>query len=158
MCPAERERAHIELACNPASAGAARRFTRPFAPPGTAATVELLVSELVTNALVHGHGDIVLDVTASSDGIRVEVQDASASMPVTNAPVRLDPGTSVSELGDRGRGLQLVSAMATQWGTQRQGTGKSVWFELMADRRSPPGANTGRATADPAGGAPVTAH
>lgn len=128
--------AHIELACDPTSASAARRFTRGLAPPGTAATVELLVSELVTNAVVHARSDVVLNVTASSDGIRVEVRDASASPPVPKAPTTLDQRGDVIEVGDHGRGLQLVSALATQWGTQRQGTGKSVWFEVTADRRA----------------------
>ncbi|MGH9126540.1 MAG: ATP-binding protein, partial [Acidimicrobiales bacterium] len=124
-----------QLACHPASAGLARRFARRLAPPETASTVELLVSELVTNAVVHARSDLVLSVISSSSGIRVEVRDASPSPPMPRATGSED--AELSQLGDHGRGLQLVAALATQWGTRPHGTGKSVWFEVLADRRCP---------------------
>ncbi|MGH3343642.1 MAG: ATP-binding protein [Carbonactinosporaceae bacterium] len=80
----------------------------------------LLVSELVTNAVVHGGGPTLLRL--SFDGtLRVEVTDRSP------APPRLRR-TGPDELG--GRGLQLVDGLAECWSWQPRGRGKLVWCEL----------------------------
>jgi GAF domain-containing protein len=87
----------------------------------------LLVTELVTNAVVHAGTEIELHVE-TSDGLRIEVVDRSpGSLPVVKpAP---------SEAREGGRGVFLLDALATQWGTRHFGEGKSVWFEL--GRRAP---------------------
>ncbi|MER6944478.1 ATP-binding protein [Nonomuraea sp. NPDC000554] len=84
---------------------------------------ELLVSELVTNALRHGSGGPVLTLTSADGTLRCEVEDESP------APVRTCPA-----LGDDegGRGLLLIDALSSSWGTGRTGRGKVVWFELDA--------------------------
>ncbi|MWA06731.1 SpoIIE family protein phosphatase [Actinomadura sp. LD22] len=82
-------------------------------------TVQLLVSELVTNALLHGAGSIVLRLIRG-DALLCEVYDDGQDMP----HLRHADATAES-----GRGLQLVSHVAARWGTHRTDGGKVVWFE-----------------------------
>ncbi|WP_169807925.1 ATP-binding SpoIIE family protein phosphatase [Actinomadura hibisca] len=82
-------------------------------------TVELLVSELVTNALVHGAGEIGMRMIRGG-ALLCEVSDDGDELPV------LCRATSTDESG---RGLQLVSYLAARWGTHRTERGKVVWFE-----------------------------
>ena len=82
-------------------------------------TVELLVSELVTNAVRHGAGDIGLRLIRAGS-LLCEVRDEGHDLPA----LRSNDITAES-----GRGLQLVTALADRWGTQRTPTGKVVWFE-----------------------------
>lgn len=84
--------------------------------------VELAVTELVTNALLHAGAPVLLRLLPILDGVRVEVQDSS---PV--APVR----AQVSSEAMTGRGLALVDALAPRWGVDRvPGAGKVVWCEV----------------------------
>jgi two-component sensor histidine kinase len=124
----------VQLAANdPAAVRVARRATtqavRAWAPrPGVAEDVCLVVSELVTNALLHGRSDAVLRVLQQHDSIRVEVQDEDTRLPLPSAPDQQALG---------GRGLALVAALATLWGTERTDSGKTVWAEFdLRERRS----------------------
>ena len=103
----------------------ARRFVRGAldrcGAGDVAEAVTLLVSELATNAVVHAGSDFTVAVSARPDAVRVEVGDAS---PV--APARREPGTAAFG----GRGLLLVDAIASAWGTEPLGDGKVVWAEL----------------------------
>ena len=82
-------------------------------------TVELLVSELVTNAVCHGAGDIGLRLIRTAS-LLCEVRDDGYDLPNLR-------GTDLTS--ENGRGLQLVTALAERWGAQRTPTGKVVWFE-----------------------------
>ncbi|TYK49607.1 ATP-binding SpoIIE family protein phosphatase [Actinomadura decatromicini] len=82
-------------------------------------TVQLLVSELVTNALVHGAGSIGLRLIRGMT-LLCEVYDDGADLP------RLRHADATDESG---RGLQLVSFLSERWGTHRAERGKVVWFE-----------------------------
>ncbi|MGH3375701.1 MAG: SpoIIE family protein phosphatase [Actinoallomurus sp.] len=82
-------------------------------------TVELLVSELVTNAVRHGAGDIGLRLIRAGS-LLCEVRDGGYELPTLR---RADV------TAENGRGLQLVTALAERWGSQRTPTGKVVWFE-----------------------------
>lgn len=84
---------------------------------------ELLVSELVTNALRHGAGSIRLGLRARNGLLRFEVEDADGKIPRVRRPSDGDEG---------GRGLRLVSMLSSGWGSARTPTGKVVWFELLA--------------------------
>ena len=88
-----------------------------------AETATLLVSELVTNALLHAGTSI--DVTAAVDdtGLRVEVGDGSTHMPVRR---RYAPTAGT------GRGMLMLEQMVDDWGVSRHGRGKTVWFHLVA--------------------------
>ncbi len=84
----------------------------------------LLVSELVTNAIVHGRSAVQLRVAMLESTIRVEVNDHSGDAPCLAV-------TSPSEPG--GYGLPLVNTLADHWGYEViPGDGKRVWFELQA--------------------------
>lgn len=91
-------------------------------------TAELLVSELVTNALRHGGGSIRLGVRAEDGMIRFEVEDDGVDTPHMRRARDSDEG---------GRGLQLVSLLSSSWGSAPTENGKIVWFEL-ANAASPP--------------------
>lgn len=90
----------------------------------TLATLTLLVSEVVTNAVIHpevqDRGDIQLRARIAGDVIRVEVTDAGEGF----EPRPRDPTRS-----DRGYGLYLVEKQAERWGVECA-DGTTVWFEL----------------------------
>jgi anti-sigma regulatory factor (Ser/Thr protein kinase) len=88
-------------------------------------TAALLTSEVVTNAVMHVGGAIAVRVTCRPRGLRVEVGDHGPPLFVPGAPT---PAST------SGRGLQLVDALASEWGTSRDATGKVVWFELAVDQ------------------------
>jgi serine phosphatase RsbU (regulator of sigma subunit)/anti-sigma regulatory factor (Ser/Thr protein kinase) len=90
----------------------------------------LLVSELITNVLVHTDGDAVLvaQVTGMRGTRRVHVQVADRS---DDMPHRRSPG----ELASSGRGLFLIEELADSWGVDPRGDGKSIWFDLYEARR-----------------------
>jgi DNA-binding NarL/FixJ family response regulator len=120
------EEVSTRLSADPASARVARRFVRDALAATDSEDVEetvtLLVSELVTNAVIHGGGEVEVLVRLLPASVRVEVMDASATAPVPRAAA--DEDTS-------GRGLTLVESLARRWGVDPvAGGGKTVWFEV----------------------------
>jgi anti-sigma regulatory factor (Ser/Thr protein kinase) len=85
-------------------------------------TAALLTSEVVTNAVVHTDGPVDVRARFDDERLRVEVRDAS---PIP--PRRVD----VVDDAVGGRGVRLVDALSSAWGTSRIDHGKIVWFELM---------------------------
>jgi len=86
-------------------------------------TVLLLTSELVTNAVLHGEGQAVLDGHVDPQRVRVTITDDSPRPP----KVRHTEG----QLTEGGRGMLLVEELATRWGVDATGAGgKTVWFEV----------------------------
>jgi hypothetical protein len=83
----------------------------------------LLVSELVTNAVLHAGTPLDVVLRLGADRLRVEVRDGSPRL-----PERKHYATTAST----GRGLLLVEALAAAWGVEEAGGGKVVWFELVA--------------------------
>ncbi len=89
-------------------------------------TAELLVSEVVTNALLHAGTPVDLGAWVSEAGLRVEIGDGGTSMPT----LRHHATTAGT-----GRGLRLLHQMVERWGVRSHADGKTVWFELTsADR------------------------
>lgn len=111
----------------PASVARIRRFAveacRGRAARIDADTVALLVSEVATNALVHGTGQVLVRVVPSAGGVRIEVRDGSSRLPARRRATAVDEG---------GRGIALVEALAVAWGSEVTEDGKTVWFELAA--------------------------
>ena len=111
LSAASQARRHIEVAC----AGI---------PEETLYTARLLVTELVSNAVLHGRGTVLLSVACGRGGVWVEVHDESPSPPtIVDGP----------PLSEHGAGLRLVSALANSWGTGPRSEGrpgKRVWFTL----------------------------
>ena len=89
----------------------------------TVATAQLLASELFTNALDHGEGDITLWVTRVAGELRIDVADCSPQRPRVKTVTLNDV---------RGRGLMILEALAVRWGVDDlpDGRGKTVWFTL----------------------------
>lgn len=127
---------------HPSSVGEARALTRAALTEPTHEPllydVQLLVSEVVTNALVHAGTTISVAVSVQGTTVRVEVSDGAAHL-----PVRRD----YAALAGTGRGLQLVEELADRWGVQAVPEGKTVWFELgpagaavhQSEQHTPPG-------------------
>lgn len=87
---------------------------------------QLIVSELVTNAISHTSTSRVgLSVTRHPDWVRIVVTDTSRTVP---APAPVAPGTDE----ESGRGLFLVATLADRWAIERVATGKRIWCELDA--------------------------
>jgi anti-sigma regulatory factor (Ser/Thr protein kinase) len=123
--------AEVHLTSRPESASTARRLSLSvvrmwgLAPLGD--TVELLVSELVGNAVRHtGARTFGLRMQRRRGWIRVEVRDPSRALPCL-MPVR--------ELDTSGRGLFLVDKLSDRWGVDLQPRGKTTWFELRVTDR-----------------------
>lgn len=81
----------------------------------------LLVSEVVTNAVKHGHAPVRLEVDCDGSGIVVAVEDGNPAMP---QPRRRD------HRRHSGRGLLLLERLSAEWGVRRTAAGKQVWFRL----------------------------
>jgi len=89
--------------------------------------VELLVSELASNAVAHAGTPFTVSVQFDDQRIRVEVSDTGDGEPCVRPP---DP------LASNGRGLQLLGALADSWGVDPHEPGKTVWF-LVGTTRDP---------------------
>jgi anti-sigma regulatory factor (Ser/Thr protein kinase) len=94
---------------------------RTWAFDGLGGLTELLTSELVSNVVLHVGSPMTVRIYIDASTVRVEVDDDS-----TEPPVRAQRGA----LSERGRGLTLVNALASDWGTRSAEHGKTVWFEL----------------------------
>ncbi|MFE9642949.1 SpoIIE family protein phosphatase [Streptomyces sp. NPDC006365] len=120
----------------------ARRFTartlRRWKVQEVADAVLLVVSELVTNALVHTQGEVRVDLMLRGDRVRVSVNDASPRAPAK--PVIVDWEAT------GGRGLVLVEAVSESFGTVPVAGGKQVWSEIAVPPREPAPADSGPGT------------
>ncbi len=124
----------LPLAPLPRAASDARRAVRQ-ALGGTVHEprlddVQVAVSELVTNAVLHGHEPISLRVVSDDLRVRLEVHDAS---PLSPSFTMLDPAAVT------GRGLLLVVSLADRWGVEPGADGgKAVWIEFDAGEQPEP--------------------
>ncbi|MEU8590308.1 ATP-binding protein [Streptomyces sp. NPDC048664] len=126
-------RFRFELAAHPGSVARARQLTRArlgvlAVCEDTCETAALVVSELVTNAIVHTAGERVLCELSDTDGVvRIAVRDEGCA-PGEPRPVPQRPDE------EHGRGLLLVAGLCRAWGVQETGPGLLVWAELEAGR------------------------
>jgi anti-sigma regulatory factor (Ser/Thr protein kinase) len=100
-----------------------REFVSPLVPADVAHTAELLVSELVTNAITHGSGVVRVSVECADHCLSVTVGDDEPTTPEVQ-PERL--------MSMGGRGLRMMESLASAWGVspRQTGPGKDVWFRL----------------------------
>lgn len=116
------------LPASTASAGEARRFVDDVLAQWDCQPilddVQLLVSELVTNAVVHAGTEAQVAVRLLPDALRIEVVDHGAP----TVPAR--PSMPRSEDAESGRGLFLVDTIADAWGVEEIEDGKCIWFEV----------------------------
>jgi signal transduction histidine kinase len=89
------------------------------------ADAELIVSELITNAIDAHCGNAQLTLTVDDDTVRIEVEDDATGLPHLRKARPTDR---------RGRGLAIVAALSSRWGYDKLSGGKRVWAELAARR------------------------
>ncbi|MEO7836853.1 MAG: SpoIIE family protein phosphatase [Acidimicrobiales bacterium] len=126
--PAPPREARIKLPVHPSSSGRARRFIAGALRSWRMSemsdgAVELLTSELTTNAVRHARSPFTVTIRYDGERVRIEVDDSSPVPPTVRTPRDDDTG---------GRGLILVEAMAENWGVTPTPHGKRVWFDLLA--------------------------
>lgn len=88
---------------------------------GTVAVAELMISELVTNAVIHAATEVEIELEHNDASVTASVTDSGAGHPVARNPGSED---------EHGRGLRIVGSMADAWGVVEHDIGKSVWFTL----------------------------
>jgi anti-sigma regulatory factor (Ser/Thr protein kinase) len=127
--PCEAPGLSLDLECSRQAPALARAAIAGFSEDRdvgetTRATLTLLVSEIVTNAVIHPEveraGDIRLRARITDGLIRVEVTDQGSGF---------EPTPRDATRSDRGYGLFLLDKQAVRWGVQ-QSAGTTVWFEL----------------------------
>jgi anti-sigma regulatory factor (Ser/Thr protein kinase) len=117
--------ASLRLAPTLGAPATARRFVRQqlrdSTLDGLGELTELLASELIGNVVLHARSPMTVRISHHGSTVRVEIDDDSTDAPVL---AQTDP------FADRGRGLMLLNALASDWGTRYRDNGKTVWFEL----------------------------
>ncbi|MFF1708125.1 SpoIIE family protein phosphatase [Streptomyces sp. NPDC058252] len=122
--------AEWRLSLDPIEAGRARAAVREqlhvWGLAGLADSAELMVGELVGNAVRHAHSRQIALRLVRGDTLLCEVDDDDHTLPTL---------LSAGPDDEFGRGLRVVSTLAREWGTSRTSAGKTVWFELTLPRR-----------------------
>lgn len=130
-------RFRFELAAHPGSPAQARRLTRARLAgwsvcEDTCDTAVLVVSELVTNAIVHtASHQVVCELHDGDDLLRIAVHDEGCAPGEPHSPSAQRPEE------EHGRGLLLVESLCRAWGAQEHGTGLVVWAELRRGGDTP---------------------
>jgi CheY-like chemotaxis protein len=140
-----RQAATLDLGPNVSDVGLARRFLVAHCQRWECEDVledaQLVVSELVTNALVHGGSRCELGIAFRNGSLRVEIRDRQSGGPEVQA---------ADTENEHGRGLVLVSAMTDAWGMEPlDPVGKVVWAELRSGSPPAGGAEEFRAESTP---------
>ncbi|MFF9486988.1 ATP-binding protein [Streptomyces sp. NPDC014676] len=133
----------LEIRPDPAEVGRARQWTRSRlagsgieADEPLAETLILLVSELVTNAVVHTGRPAVLRLSLPGE----DAEEATVRLEVTDRSERAPVPRCVDGEATGGRGLALVDGLADRWGWSAEGAGKRIWCELDRCGQVPDGA------------------
>lgn len=131
--------AQLDVAAGPEGVRAARRTTAAALrgyPTAVVTDAELVVTELVTNALLHGLPPVTLRLGGDGGCVRIEVEDAGTALPLRMRR---------SNESMTGRGLDLVATLAKSWGVSPSRSGKIVWVELVPGSRRSSSRRTGKA-------------
>ena len=128
--PTELYQRRVRLARQPSAAAEARSQIRAilgaWKVPVDHDIAILLASDLVTNAIIYGDGETVtLAIRCSRGQFRIDVYDQSRYLPAcADEPAGADTG----------RGIVLVAALSTEWGSFRTPAGKAMYFTLAFPR------------------------
>lgn len=118
----------LQLEPDRSNVALARRFVMDavhrLGRDAAADVAELLTSEVVTNAVLHAGTAVQLRVLGEQGAVRIEVTDGSVAAPARR---------HYSPEAATGRGLGLVEALATDWGTTAANGGKTVWFTVECE-------------------------
>jgi anti-sigma regulatory factor (Ser/Thr protein kinase) len=119
---------HVDLPCHPGSPAGARSVLRELCSdlgiPGLLEQGEIVVTELVSNAVEHAHSSCRLTTAYDRRGLHVGVRDFGAAVA---------PRVTLIEVSAvRGRGLHMVAALSASWGVTEHADGKTVWATLPA--------------------------
>jgi PAS domain S-box-containing protein len=129
----------VRLPPQPSSVAEARAHVRRLLVEAgrddLAETAVLLVSEVVTNALLHAGTDIDLAATLNQDGLLVQVGDGSPHLP-SRRRYAATAGT--------GRGLLMLESLVDDWGVTARPAGKTVWFRISGPENDLPDENAVR--------------
>ncbi|KKD03570.1 ATPase [Streptomyces sp. WM6386] len=134
---AAERRFRFELAAHPGSPAQARRLTRArlngwSVCEDTCDSAALVVTELVTNAIVHtASSHIVCELHDGDELVRIAVRDEGC------APGEVHPSVAQRGEEEHGRGLLLVDALCHAWGAHEHGPGLLVWAELPRKADTP---------------------
>ncbi|MFF5004752.1 ATP-binding protein [Streptomyces phaeochromogenes] len=113
----------------PVARAKARAIATAWGLPLIADSLEWVVTELVTNAVIHGRAArgsrVVVAYHLEDDLLRVEVRDWASGTP----RVAAEPSPN-GDAPEGGRGLQIVAALVDDWGVTPKVIGKSVWAEI----------------------------
>jgi len=119
------QEAKARLSLHVSSPGLARRFvSEALERWGSKAefdVIQLLVSETVTNAIVHARSEVQVSVALEGDRVRVSVFDQSTEEVVRKQALPEDAS---------GRGTAMLDALASAWGVEMGPHGKRVWFDV----------------------------
>ncbi|MET8160261.1 SpoIIE family protein phosphatase [Sphaerisporangium sp. NPDC005289] len=111
--------------------GAARRFVRrhlrEWGLDELSDDLEVMASEMVTNALIHADSDVEVRLREYPDRVHLEVRDTDPH-PAVPSPITASEETNA--VAEHGRGLIIVGRLATTWGNSPSGRGKTVWLDL----------------------------
>lgn len=118
-------KAVVQLGAEARSARDARRFVdqalEQWRISDEVGSLQLLVSEVVTNAVMHAGTEVEVAVHLVGKNVRVEVMDGDPTLP--------ERRTAAAE-AQSGRGLAILDQLAARWGAEPNPPGKTVWFEL----------------------------
>ena len=114
----------------PHSVGQARRYARGLldgVAPDVVDAVATMVSELATNCIRHAATHYTVSIDRRPNEVRVAVTDAGPGLPTVQSPTPATPS---------GRGLQIVTTFADDWGVtpSHDTPGKTVWFTVELER------------------------
>lgn len=131
--------AQAEFEPRPEAVQAARRFARDTLGNWSADAVEWaasqVVSELVTNAVLHARTPFRLDLSLDEGVLLVTVHDGSPRLPVAR---------QFGQEATTGRGLALLSQLSQEWGVITDSAGKAVWASIAAGVSSASGSDVHR--------------
>jgi two-component sensor histidine kinase len=137
--------------------------------------IELAVSELVTNSVLHAHTHIDVELCVTKGAVEAAVRDHDPRLPILR-PMRIDLLADLDLLGSAGtsesvderetlrvgasgsvaagRGLLIVDAVADEWGVTQRADGKEVWFAIAIDWDHAAGCTCGTAATTTSSGRP----